>query len=76
MLSEAERKVEGNEFIDFAYASVNGAIRIRTKQKFNDRNVFDIRSTDEIDQLLLKLDCNEAQIAWNDHNKSEYDSEL
>lgn len=76
LLSEVERKIENNEFVEFAYASVNGAIRIRTKEKFKNRNVFDIRTTEEIDQLLLRFNCNEAQTAWDDHNKSEYDDEL
>lgn len=57
LLSEVVKKVEGNEKVDFAYASVNGAIRIRTKEKFHNKNVFDIRSLSDIDELLVNFDC-------------------
>ena len=75
MLSEVQEKVADNDFVDFAYASVNGAIRIRTKVKYNNKNVFDVKTSDDIDELLVKFNCSEAQAAFDKHN-AEDDAEL
>lgn len=68
LLSEVQEKVAGNDFIDFAYASVNGDIRVRTKFKYNNKIVFDIKSSDDIDNLLVKFNCSEAQAAFDEFN--------
>ena len=58
LLAEAQRKIENFEPINFAYASVNGDIKIRMV----DNKVFLIKSSEDIDELLNSLEYVEAQI--------------
>ena len=41
MLAEAREKVVGVTNVAFAYASINGAIKIRATKKFRNKQIFD-----------------------------------
>lgn len=56
LLSEVYRKIDGNAKVDFAFASVNGDIKIRLNEDLDRKKVFNIRSSLDIDELLMKLD--------------------
>ena len=58
LLSEAQRKIDGNPKVAFAFANVNGDIKIRTVDQVNNKQVFDIKSSLDIDILLETVNSN------------------
>ena len=52
LLAEAREKIQDVENADFAYASINGAIKIRAKIKVRNKQVFDVSSSEDIDKTI------------------------
>ena len=77
LLAETIKKIDGNVKVAFAYANVNGDLKVRLVEKLFNKDVFDIKKAADIDNLLLKLNCREAQQDFDDQfNQYEEDNEL
>ena len=55
LLAEAREKVVGVTNVAFAYASINGAIKIRATKKFRNKQIFDVTSSADIDEIVGML---------------------
>ena len=55
MLAEAREKVVGVTNVAFAYASINGAIKIRATKKFRNKQIFDVTSSADIDEIVRMM---------------------
>ena len=55
LLAEVKNRVKDVNEVDFAYASVNGDIKVRLVDGIDGKVVFDIRNDNEIDELLAKI---------------------
>ena len=67
LLAEARERIQDVENADFAYASINGAIKIRAKIKVRNKQVFDVSSSEDIDKAINELSCSEAEKNFNDN---------
>ena len=85
LLSDVRRKIDGNEKILFAFSSVNGDIKVKLRDNLNGRGFIFINSDEDIDNLLLKLDNQDAQdrldadmngFITSDHDSEDDDDEL
>ena len=61
LLAEAREKVVDVANVAFAYASINGVIKIRAKKKFRNKQVFDVTSSADIDEIVGMLTDVEGQ---------------
>ena len=68
LLAEVQDKVKDIKKVAFAFASVNGDIKVRTCEEIERKKVFDISSTSDINELLDKLDCTGALHNVNEQN--------
>ena len=73
LLDEVLKKVSGHDGIAFAYASVNGMVKVRLNNKLKNRQVFDIESSEEIDNLLIRMHNTDADAAFDEIFYSNYD---
>ena len=55
LLAEAREKVVGVTNVAFAYASINGAIKIRATTKFRNKQIFDVTFSADIREIVGML---------------------
>ena len=65
--------MSGHEGVAFPYASVNGMVKVRLNNKLKNRLVFDIESSEDIDNLLIRMHNTDADMAFNEIFHKNYD---